>query len=446
VRSYWDPASFFEHPLQPASEEALADDLRQHLAEAVRLHLVSDVPVGAFLSGGIDSSAVVALMAAELGRPVKTFSIGFAEEKFSELGYAGIVARRFGTDHHELVVEPESVSLLERLIAHFDEPFADPSAVPTYLVSRLAAQHVKVVLSGDGGDEVFAGYDRYVTDHRRRRFDMIGRLGAGGLLRFISETLPEETPGKNYLFNISLPRVQRYVDSVSHFPRRVLGQVLSGGMLAELECDGFDAFAAHLIRGQRLAFPPRLQYLDLKTYLPGDILTKVDRMSMANSLEARVPLLDHVLVEFVARIPPRYMLRGTTTKYVFKRAIEGLVPREILMRGKQGFAVPLEAWFRDGLKAYLREHLVGDNALRHGYFSRSFVEALFALYEGTGRGTYLYRLWALLVFEVWWRKVVGAQVEGGDRGAPRRIDHGLGTAESSARNGPGRRMIEAGPR
>ncbi len=443
VRSYWDPAPLFEHSLQPASEEALAADLQRHLAEAVRLHLVSDVPVGAFLSGGIDSSAVVALMAAELGRTVKTFSIGFAEEKFNELVYARILARRFGTDHHELVVEPESVSLLERLIAHFDEPFADPSAVPTYLVSRLAGQHVKVVLSGDGGDEIFAGYDRYVTDYRRRQFDVFWRLGMGGVLRHISEILPEETPGKNYLFNISLPRVQRYVDSVSHFPHRVLPHLLSGYMLAELGRDGFDAFGAHLTRGQGLVFPPRLQYLDLKTYLPGDILTKVDRMTMANSLEARVPLLDHVLVEFVARIPPRFMLRGGTTKYIFKRAIQGLVPPEILSRGKQGFAVPIEAWFRGGLMAYLREHLLGDDALGHGYFNRSFVEAQFTFYERTGRGAYLDRLWTLLVFEIWWRKARTGNVDAGEEGIVGPVDHSVSSAGCSARDRLGSGMVEA---
>ncbi len=406
VKSYWDPAPFFETVQRPRSEDALIEELRWRLAEAVRLHLVSDVPVGAFLSGGIDSSAVVALMASELGHPVKTFSIGFTQTEFNELPYARVVAQRYGAEHHEMIVQPESVDLIERLVGYFDEPFADPSAIPTYFVSKLARQHVKVVLSGDGGDEIFAGYDRYVTDYRRRRYDFISHLGGASLVRRLSDVMPEGAPGKNYLFNISLPRMERYLDGISHFPQRDLRSLLSGEMVEKLDGNGLHIFSPHLTRGELLAFPSRLQYLDLKTYLPGDILTKVDRMSMAHSVESRVPLLDHSLVEFVAGIPSGYKLREGATKYIFKRALHGLLPAEVMSRGKWGFAVPLKYWFRDGLETYLHEHLLGSDALRHGYFNRSYVERLFGLYGRTGKVTYLDRLWTLLVFEIWFRMMM----------------------------------------
>jgi asparagine synthase (glutamine-hydrolysing) len=409
VRPYWDPVRFFEVPSRHRSEQAWLEELRWRLAEAVRLHLVSDVPVGAFLSGGIDSSAVVGLMAAELGHSVKTFSIGFKEEAFNELPYARLVSQRFATEHHELIVGGESVDLIERIVEYFDEPFADTSAIPTYLVSRLAREHVKVILSGDGGDELFAGYDRYVVDHRRRYYDVISRLGISGPLQWMSDALPDGAPGKNYLFNVSLSRMERYVDSISHHTSHSLGQLLSGDLLAKLPHVQSDVFAQHVAQGESLDFPSRLQYFDMKTYLPGDILAKVDRMSMAHSIEARVPLLDHRLVEFVAAIPSRYKLRARETKYLFKRAMQEVVPLEILFRRKQGFGIPLDYWFHQGFRSYIRERLLEHDALQHGLFNRSYVEALWNVYIRTARPDYLNRLWALLVFEIWYRTFVGTR-------------------------------------
>ncbi len=407
VKSYWDPAPFFERGTEEGSEDAVLEQLRWRLAEAVKLHLVSDVPLGAFLSGGIDSSTVVALMASEVGGRVKTFSIGFQEKEFNELPYARAVAQRFGTEHHELVVPPESVDLIERITGYFDEPFADASAIPTYLVSMLTSGHVKVVLSGDGGDELFAGYDRYVVDYRRRHGDVISRLGMSGLFRSVSGALPEGARGKKYLFNISLPRMERYINSISHHQPGGLEQLLSRDVVAELHDADPQVFAPHIARAGALDFPSRLQYLDMKTYLPGDILTKVDRMSMAHSIEARVPLLDHELVEYVATLPSHYKLREGATKYLFKRAIQGLVPPEILARKKQGFGIPVDQWFRGGLRDYLRERLLSRDALRHGLFNRSYVEGLWNGYVRSSRTDALGRLWGLLVFEVWHDAFVG---------------------------------------
>jgi len=269
----------------------------------------------------------------------------------------------------------------------------------------LTSGHVKVVLSGDGGDELFGGYDRYVVDYRRRHGDVISRLGMSGLFRSVSGALPEGARGKKYLFNISLPRMERYINSISHHQPGGLEQLLSRDVVAELH--DADVFAPHIARAGALDFPSRLQYLDMKTYLPGDILTKVDRMSMAHSIEARVPLLDHELVEYVATLPSNYKLREGATKYLFKRAIQGLVPPEILARKKQGFGIPVDQWFRGGLRDYLRERLLSRDALRHGLFNRAYVEGLWNGYVRSSRTDALGRLWGLLVFEVWHDAFVG---------------------------------------
>ena len=405
LRSYWEPASFFEHPMEGTSEDDLTQELGSRLKDAVQSHLISDVPVGAFLSGGIDSSAVVALIASVSAESVKTFAIGFEHPGYDERPYARSVAERFGTEHHDLVVRPGSLDALEHILSYFDEPFADSSAIPTYVVSQLAAEHVKVVLSGDGGDEMFAGYDRYVVDHQRRRYDSLRRLGLSPALRAISRTRPDGAFAKDFLFNISLDRMSRYIESVSRFSPRRQRELLVDGLASNHgSADPTDVFEPHLIRSRNLDFPTRLQYLDTKTYLPGDILTKVDRMSMAHSIEARVPLLDHRLVEFAARLPSRYQLNGTQTKYLFRRALAGLLPQDILRRRKTGFGVPLQYWFRERLATYMKENLLGrDDSLRHGYFNRQYVERLFQTMQRTDKETHLDRLWTLLVFETWYR-------------------------------------------
>ncbi len=394
-RPYWGPTRFFEGATTFTSEEEAAEALEECIRKAVRSHLVSDVPVGAFLSGGVDSSAVVSMMVQEAGASVKTFSVGFREKGFNELPYAREVAEWFGTDHHELLVGPEDLGVLEEILSSFDEPFADASAIPTYLVSQLARRHVKVVLSGDGGDELFAGYDRYLVDDRRRYLGLLGDAGLGIGLRVLSRTLPEGTPGKNYLYNLSLPRMERYLDSISLFPPRAIQVLLDGG---EILYDG-SLFDAVLKAGERLDPLSRLQNTDLQTYLPGDILTKVDRMSMANSLEARVPLLDHQVVEFACGLPTGFRLRAGKTKYLLKRFLEGKVPPQVLSRPKHGFGVPLNGWFSTQLPEFFRNHLADGGRLEAVGIRRRAVRTLIEQFAAWRRNDHCERLWALVVLD-----------------------------------------------
>jgi asparagine synthase (glutamine-hydrolysing) len=398
-RRYWQATTHFKPATAPDSEPQAAEDLWRKLEEAVRFHMVSDVPVGAFLSGGVDSSAVVSIMARASRRPIQTFSVGFREDRYNELPPARQVAEAYGTEHHELLVEPNDLKVLEELLSSFDEPFADSSAIPTYLVSRLARQHVKVVLSGDGGDELFAGYDRYVVDHRRRHLGLLGDLGLGAPLRALSAVLPVGG-GKNTLYNLSLPRLQRYIDAISLFPRQALSDVMVDGDASRVD---ITSLADH-----DLDALSQLQDLDLKTYLPGDILTKVDRMSMANSLEARVPLLDHPLVEFACSLPPDLRFRDGKTKHLLKRALEGRVPAEILTRPKQGFAVPLESWFSGSIPGFFRDELADTSWLAGVGIQRGEVNRLLERFAETRRRDYCDRLWALVVLNRAVRRLLGA--------------------------------------
>jgi asparagine synthase (glutamine-hydrolysing) len=397
-RRYWEATPHFKPAAAPSSEMQAAEDLWRKLEEAIRFHMVSDVPVGAFLSGGVDSSAVVSIMVRASRRPIKTFSVGFLEDQYNELPHARQVAEAYGTEHHELLVEPNDLKVLEELLCSFDEPFADSSAIPTYLVSRLARQHVKVVLSGDGGDELFAGYDRYVVDHRRRHLGLLGDLGLGAPLRALSAVLPVGG-GKNTLYSLSLPRLQRYIDAISLFPRQALRDVLadgdaSRGDIASLAEPDLDALS-------------QLQDLDLKTYLPGDILTKVDRMSMANSLEARVPLLDHPLVEFACSLPPDLRFREGKTKYLLRRVLEGRVPAEVLTRPKQGFAVPLESWFSGSVPGFFRDELADTSWLASVGIQRAELSRLLGRFAETRRRDDCDRLWALVVLNRAVRRLLG---------------------------------------
>ncbi len=402
VEQYWDFP--FEPDAKPRSEEEYVEELRELLDEAVRIRLVADVPLGAFLSGGVDSSAVVGLMARHTDRPVKTFSIGFREDSFDELKYARVAARHFATDHHEFIVTPDICRVVDDLVWHFDEPFADSSAIPTHAVSRLAREHVKVVLSGDGGDELFAGYTRYVVDRRRSFFDRVPRAVRRGLMMPLSRSLPHGAWGRNYLYANAHDPAGRYINSLAVFTPLGKRGLYSQEFRRALDgrADAFESFREIASRAPAADPLAAMLYLDSKTYLPGDILAKVDRMSMAVSLEARVPLLDHRLMEFAARLPSRLKMRGLETKHLFKRAVRGLVPDEILDRPKQGFGVPVNRWINDELRDYTRDVLMDSRTRSRGHFDPRHLDLLFSEHE-RGRRDHSTQLWALFVLELWQR-------------------------------------------
>ena len=404
VAQYWD-FNFEPAPARP--EEEYLEELRALLDEAVRVRLVADVPLGAFLSGGVDSSTVVGLMARAMTRPVKTFSIGFNEDSYSELKYARVTARHFGTDHHEFVVTPDICHIVDELVWHFDEPFADSSAIPTYMVSKLAREHVTVALTGDGGDELFAGYTRYVVDSRRSGFARLPRLLRRGVMQPLSRSLPHGARGRNFLYNVALDPLDRYIDSVSTFTGLTKPDLYTADFMQQLlgQDDMPARFRAYTARARTGAALDPILYLDSKTYLPGDILTKVDRMSMAVSLEARAPLLDHKLIDFVTRVPAALKLKGLETKHVFKRAVRGLVPDEILDRPKQGFGMPLQQWINDQLRDRIRGTLTEPRTRARGYVEPRYV-SLMLDEHARGRRDHSTALWALFMLEMWQRKYV----------------------------------------
>ena len=419
IKQYWD----FDYGV---AEDAATDgggssfdederlaELRRLLDEAVRVRLVSEVPLGAFLSGGVDSSTVVGLMARNMTQPVKTFSIGFNEDTYDELKYARVAAEHFKTDHHEFVVTPDICRIIPELVRGFDEPFADSSAIPTYMVSKLAREHVTVALSGDGGDELFAGYTRYLIDSERAAWSRLPRFVRAGVMQPLSRSLPHGARGRNFLHNVALDPLARYADSVSVFTslaKRSLyapdfHQRLVAAMNRETNDEARRATDFERIAERVPADDPvhRLLYLDSKTYLPGDILTKVDRMSMAVSLETRAPLLDHKLIDFVTRLPAEWKLRGGETKRILKRAVEDFVPHEILYREKKGFGIPLDQWINRELRDEFRETLTDARARSRGYFDDRHIDNLFDEHE-RGRRDHSAQLWALFVLELWHRE------------------------------------------
>jgi asparagine synthase (glutamine-hydrolysing) len=408
TRQYWDfdltPTS------EVRSESEWAEMLRDKIREAVKIRLISEVPLGAFLSGGVDSSTIVGLMSQLSDRPVKTFSIGFREDSFDELKYARMAAKHFHTEHHEFVVTPDLFDLIGEIVWHFDEPFADQSALPTYMLSKMARDYVKVVLSGDGGDELCAGYSRYVVDQERAAFASIPKSLRKHLLRNVSAALPHGGIGKNFLYNISLDPLDRYIDSVSAFnpPRKRF--LYSSDLATSLNGNGsagermFRFYGESLPEADAIA---RLLYLDSKTYLPGDILTKVDRMTMANSIEARVPLLDHELIELVAGMPSGLKMKGTETKYILKKAMEGTVPNTILYREKQGFGVPVSDWINDQLRDRINDDLTDRRTVERGYFDQEYIGTLLKEHS-TGRRDHSNTLWMLWMLELWFRRYIDA--------------------------------------
>lgn len=404
IDRYWSVR--FE-PETGRSEEDVAEELRAHLMESVKLHMVSDVPVGAFLSGGTDSSAVVAAMSAMGSGRVKTFSIGFQDKGFNELPYAKMVAEQFGTDHHELVLEPDVMEILKDLAWDLDEPFGDSSAIPTYMVSKLAAQHVKVVLSGDGGDELFAGYTSYVIERRERRARFLPS-GIKKAFGIVSGAMPDGMSGKRWLHHFSLPGAERYLDAGTLFKQADRQRVLTREVQTCLVKGETERTRIERLKRGTGHWLSELQSMDLDYYLPLDILTKVDRMSMAHSLEARVPLLDHKFVEFAARIPVEMKLIQGRTKHIFVRSLRGLLPDRVLDRPKQGFAVPLGSWLRKHLGELMRDTILSQTCRDRGVFDVAAIEALVRRHE-QGRALDS-QLWTLISFELWCRTFLDGSV------------------------------------
>ncbi len=397
---YWD-FPYEQRESRNGCEGDYLEELRALLDEAVKIMLVADVPLGAFLSGGVDSTTIVGLMSRHIAQPVKTFSIGFREDSYNELPYARLAASQFGTEHHELIVTPDVHEIVDDLVWHFDEPFADVSAIPTYLVAKLAREHVKVALSGDGGDELFGGYTRYATHLRRGTSSSIPRFLREGVIQPLSRSLPHGAWGRNYLHNITLDPFSRYLDSISVFTDLNKQSLYASNFVDELDAVGR---VRPSIAGSPITEPlDSLMYFDSKTYLPGDILTKVDRMTMAVSLESRAPFLDHKLIEFVTRIPPGMKLHGSNAKHILKMAAADLLPSEIRNRPKQGFGVPIDSWINNELHDRIRDTLRDSATRQRGYFESRYVDTLLDEHA-RGRRDHSRALWSLFMLELWYRR------------------------------------------
>ncbi len=409
-RRYWD-VSFVDQD-RAADERTVSTELIARLREAVDVRMIADVPLGAFLSGGVDSSAVVALMAGLDSAPVNTCSIAFDVSSYDESRYAATVAAHCGARHHVNRVAVDAFDLLDRLATFYDEPFADSSAIPTYRVCALARERVTVALSGDGGDEVFAGYRRYLWhdyEERVRRL-LPGSLrrplfGVAGALYPKADWAPKPLRAKATLQALARDSVEGYFHSVSILHDGIRKRLFSPAFRRDLQ--GYQAI--EVLAGAMAAAPAddhlsRVQYADIKTYLPGDILTKVDRASMANSLEVRVPVLDHPFVEWTAGLPARLKLRGREGKYIFKKALEPLLPADVLYRPKMGFAVPISEWFRGPLRDRVRAALTGSTLAETGFFDMAYVRTLLDQHQ-SGLREHGAALWALLMFEAFLRQV-----------------------------------------
>ncbi len=407
VREYWDVDFIEKHGI---SEKQWTRSLGEILQEAVRLRLISDVPLGAFLSGGIDSSLVAALMAKIADGPVVTNSIGFELDSYDELRFARRTAELFKTRHYEHTVTPNIAEVSETLARFFDEPFADASAIPAYYVSKMARQNVTVCLSGDGGDENFAGYRRYYFDLLENRIreivpPYVRRYAFGGIgaLYPKADWLPRPLRAKTLLQNVALSPLDGYFNSVSRFLPQEKEKIASGDVRRSLAgYDSKEVFRSHFRRAGTADPLSKVQYLDIKTYLVDDILTKVDRASMANSLEVRVPLLDHLAVELAAKMPSSFKLRGGDTKYILKKVAEQYLPREILSRKKKGFDMPVKEWLKKELRPLGEEVLLGSRFKDRGLFDRNCAKRMWDRHL-SGVRDFSQQLWGLLSFELWAR-------------------------------------------
>ncbi|MBM4441169.1 MAG: asparagine synthase (glutamine-hydrolyzing) [Candidatus Rokubacteria bacterium] len=404
VERYW---RLTYAPKRAASEAEVCAELRERLREAVRLRLVADVPVGAFLSGGVDSSAIVAAMSAEAFGRVKTFSIGFEDARYDELPYARMVAERFGTDHHEFVVKPDAAAALPALVREFDEPFADPAALPTFYLSQMTRQHVKVALNGEGGDENFAGYPRYVASAAPTWFDTLpgplraGLAGVVGRLPAAADPWGLYARGRYRVRAACRDRRRRYARWVTTFPTpRNVDLYTRAFRDAVRNSDPLDLLASGADGAEAVDALDVTLAMDVATYLPGDLLAKIDAMSMAHGLEARAPLVDHEMMAFAASLPASLKLRGVTGKYVWKRTVEELLPADVVHRPKQGFAVPIARWLREDLRDMAGDLLLGTRFRERGLVRHDAVARMLDEHVAGTRAWHP-QLWSLLALALW---------------------------------------------
>jgi asparagine synthase (glutamine-hydrolysing) len=394
-------------------EEEAGERVVELLREAVRVRLMSEVPLGAFLSGGIDSSAVVALMAQESSEKVKTFSIGFDEQDFSELHHARRVAEHVGADHHEFIVRPDAMEVLPALVEHYGEPFADSSAIPSYYVSKETRAFVTVALNGDGGDECFAGYERYAAMNIAQKYANLPGALRNGVISNVVNALPgfdtRQNPlrkARRFVAAASLPPVERYLRWVSSFDEAAKQNLYADGFRQQTaKFRTASILEPWFARANGAGIVDAALLTDTMTYLPNDLLVKMDIASMTVSLEARSPFLDHHLMEFAASLPEKLKLRRLTTKYLLKRVLKKLVPAENLNRSKMGFGVPIGHWFRGAMQPFLRETLLSEKALGRGLFKPEMVRQLIDSHVSV-KADHSHRLWTLLMLELWFERFI----------------------------------------
>jgi len=406
VKRYWSLS--YQNKLYLSSVEDYGERFRDLFEEAVKIRLRSDVPLGAFLSGGIDSSLVVAVMSGLMNQPVKTFSIGFEEEAYDEVKFARLIAEKYETDHHEFTVKPDAVNILPHIIWHYNEPFADSSAIPTYYVSKMTRDFVTVALNGDGGDESFAGYERYVADKLADYYRRVPVSIREGIIRRAVDKIPHSTDRRNFW-----RRLKRFVKGISESPERRYVRWIcffDNEMKRDLYTPSFNEFTRDVDsvdltvkwyeKSDAEHFLDKTLFVDVMSYLPEDLLVKVDIASMANSLEARSPFLDHKVMEFAASLPVDLKLRGMQTKYLLKHTLSDVVPQEILQRKKMGFGVPLDVWFRNDLKEMAYDLLLDKKCTERGYFKKETLQKLLDEHVSE-QYDHSYRIWALLFLELW---------------------------------------------
>ncbi len=410
MQRYWSPD--FSKKIKISERDAIEETTRL-LRESTKLRMISEVPLGAFLSGGVDSSTVVALMAQESSTPVKTFSIGFDDEDYSELKYARMVAEHVGAEYHEFIVKPNALEILPTLVDHYGEPYADSSAIPTYYVAKETRQHVTVALNGDGGDESFAGYERYAAMRIAEKYHRIPAIMRKAFVEFPVNLIPTSElkrsrvrDGKRFLSAASLPKVERYFRWRSAFDRESKSDLYTSDFRHAVDStDASDFLRRWFATANGAGIVDATMLVDQMTYLPNDLLVKVDIASMANSLEARSPFLDHKVIEFAASLPESLKMSGVETKSFLKKVAARLVPREAIYRRKMGFGVPVGKWFRGEMKGFVCEILLSEASMTRGIIK---PEILLKYVDEHTRGDrdHAFRIWALLMLELWYQRFI----------------------------------------